>query len=193
MPVGVTVAPPGPAYHAQHRARASNPDGWLHRSAWVSFMTQGSPTSLSRHQPAAEANTALRLPPQPHHCPESPQRHPDPTPAPEQGLRQPTQDLQRCPARLFCFKSSFYSTHGRQPCLRCCHTARGKWAATGRTARSARCPLAAGCRTQAPFSPRRRPRDHQSLDRSAEPSEVKNRKNGRIRNITAIFTSTYED
>lgn len=92
----------------------------------------------------------------------------------------------------FCFKSSFYSTHGGQPCLRCCHTARGKWVATGQTARSARCPLAAGCRTQAPFSPRRRPRDHQSLDRSAEPSEVKTRKNGRIRNINASFTSTFQ-
>lgn len=91
-----------------------------------------------------------------------------------------------------CFKPSFDSTHGGQPCLRCCHTARGKWAATGRTARSARCPLAAGCRTQAPFSPPRRRRDHQSSDRSAEPSEVKTRKDGRIRNINAIFTSTYE-
>lgn len=90
-----------------------------------------------------------------------------------------------------CFKPSFDSTHGGQPCLRCCHTARGKWAATGRTARSARCPLAAGCRTQAPFSPPRRRRDHQSWDRSAEPSEVKTRKDGRIRNINAIFTSTY--
>ncbi len=57
-------------------------------------------------------------------------------------------------------------------CPRCCHTTRGKWAATGRTARSVRCPLAADCRTQAPFSPRRRRKDPQSLDRSAEPSEV---------------------
>lgn len=140
-------------------------------------MTQGSPTSLSRHRPAAEANTALRLPPQLHHCPESPQQHPDQTHAPEEGLRQPTQDLYS--DFSLCFKPNFDSTHGGQPCLRCCHTARAKWAATGRTARSARCPLAAGCRTQAPFSPPRRRRDHQSLDRSAEPSEVKTRKNGR--------------
>lgn len=88
-----------------------------------------------------------------------------------------------------CFKASFDFTHGGQPCLRCCHTARGKWAATGRTARSARCPLAAGCRTQAPFSPPRRRRDHQNSDRSAEPSEVKTRKNGRIRKINAVFPS----
>lgn len=58
-------------------------------------------------------------------------------------------------------------------CLRCCHTTRGKWAATGRTARSARCPLAADCRTQAPFSQRRRQKDPQSSGRSAEPKEVK--------------------
>lgn len=58
-------------------------------------------------------------------------------------------------------------------CLRCCHTTRGKWADTGRTARSARCPLAADCRTQAPFSQRRRQKDPQSSGRSAEPKEVK--------------------
>lgn len=154
-------------------------------------MTQGSPTSLSRHQPAAEANRALRLTSAAASLP----RVPAATPglgkrAPEEGLRQPTRDL-----RLLSLlqKPSFDSTHGGQPCLRCCHTARGKWAATGRTARSARCPLAAGCRTQAPFSPPRRGRDHQSWDRSAEPSEVKKkkktRKNGRIRKMHAIFPS----
>lgn len=44
-----------------HTLAASNPDGWLHRSAWVSFMIPGSPTSLARHQPATQANTSLSL------------------------------------------------------------------------------------------------------------------------------------
>lgn len=44
-----------------HTLAASNPDGWLHRSAWVSFMIPGSPISLARHQPATQANTSLSL------------------------------------------------------------------------------------------------------------------------------------
>lgn len=59
----------------------------------------------------------------------------------------------------------------------------------GRTARSARCPLAADCRTQAPFSALRRRKDPQSLDRSEEPSEVNN---GLIKNSHLDLMSHYQ-
>lgn len=75
---------------------------------------------------------------------------------------------------FFEIKVLIYAGDPSPQCPKCCHITRGKWAATGRTARSARCPLAADCRTQAPFSPGRKRRDLQSLDRSAEPSEVNN-------------------
>lgn len=64
-PVGVSLAPPSLPWRAHAHARtlflsfSSHPDGWLHRSAWVSFMIPGSPTSLARPQPAPQANGSL--------------------------------------------------------------------------------------------------------------------------------------
>lgn len=228
LPLGVQLPRTHTQTHINTHARVSNPDGWLHRSAWVSFMIPGSPTSLTRHHPVTQENTvpSLTLPPpplslfctysynavSPCSC-NTPRDHRETTAAP--GLqtlatpsllssfntdshleRTPAGD-QLCPLQLARKKRNLRLHWGRledkrkhllfsnlswdvgQPslfvpqCPRCCHTTRGKWAATGRTARSARCPLAADCRTQAPFSLRRRRKDPQSSDRSAEPSEVK--------------------
>ena len=206
-----------PATHT-HTHTHSNPDGWLHRSAWVSFMIPGSPTSLTRHQPAAQANTTLTLSPSLSHTQSrslpAAATHPETTERPHQVLdfrRWPLIDIytpsyslysEKDPSRTntnhrnLCTRRDLrlywrYSHWGKllstflkppdagvtlnpvvPQCPRCCHTTRGKWAATGRTARSVRCPLAADCRTQAPFSLRRRRKDPQSLDRSAEPNEV---------------------
>lgn len=52
---------PATTHTHAHTPSHTNPDGWLHRSAWVSFMIPGSPTSLTRHQPATQANTAPSL------------------------------------------------------------------------------------------------------------------------------------
>ncbi len=61
----------------------------------------------------------------------------------------------------------------QQSCPRFCRTERGKWADTERTTMSVRCPSAAGCRTPTPSSERRRGKDLQNSDRSAERREVR--------------------
>lgn len=134
----------------------------------------------SRHAAAARRQQANSIGPLAHGG-KSPTDRPNETNATRLERRLSNEEILRLSTdtrsdlRVFSTRFAALDKARPSPCPRCCHTTRARWAATARTARSARCPLAADCRTRAPFSPRRRRRDPRSWDRSAEPREVNTR------------------
>lgn len=196
-PVGVTLAPvpwlPGHTHtHIQRkreseRETCSNP-GWMTSPFWLGFLYDPGISHFPQQTSASHRDGHSSCS-QPIH--RESQQHQDLLPTALVHLRCKEDSLVRASRGIyFVIKfnkeddlSSFalvLTTPVIKPqffivpqCLRCCHTTKAKWAATEQTARSAKCPLAADCRTQAPFSLRRKRRDPQSSARLVEPREVK--------------------